>query len=115
MTIINIQTNKALENINEINNLSNSTEIMITNIMKNAYRRSYNIFWANPINICNEAGSQAYLLFQKHVEMGQRINERDSDFIELTIPENWTVEFNQDGTVTCTYTEPVIEETLPTE
>jgi hypothetical protein len=112
MTIINIQTNKALQDIEKINNLDKFTTASITNTMKDSYKKSYNIFWDNAIDICREAGNQAYLLFQKHVEMGQAIKERDENFVELTIPEGWTVDVKQDGSVIPTYTEPVI---LPIE
>ena len=117
MTIINKTKNEALEAIYKINEiaeklnvdialLSEKVELEITGKMIVAYTQSYELFWANPIAICEEAGNQAYLLFQKHVEMGASIKERQPDFVELTIPEGWEVSVNQDGTVTCTYTQP---------
>lgn len=68
--------------------------------MIQAYNESYRIFWSDPVGICNQAGTEASQLFTKHVEMGQAIVARKPDFVEKTIPEGWTVEFNQDGSVT---------------
>lgn len=106
MTIINKTKNEALEAIYKINTIAdqleeqlNWYEIEKTDRMISAYTDSYNVFWANPIAICVEAGTDAYLLFQKHVEMGASIKARQPDFIELAVPEGWTVEFNQDGSV----------------
>jgi hypothetical protein len=102
MTIIQTQTNKALEDIKKINLISENLENLITEEMKSAYVSSYSVFWDNPIEICEEAGNQAHILFQKHLEMGQKIQERDPDFVQLTIPDEWEVAFNQDGSVIVT-------------
>lgn len=116
MTIINIQKNEALDTLAEINNISDrltqdldKLELDKTGKMIVAYRTTYDLFWANPIAICEEAGNQAYLLFTKHVEMGQAIVARQPDFEELTVPAGWEVVINQDGTVSLTYTEPTPE------
>lgn len=102
MTIINIPINRALLDIERINNLEQVMELSILNAMKTAYRQGYDIFWSNPINICREAGTNAIILFQRHIEMGQAIKAKDPYFIELAVPERWDVVFNQDGTVTIT-------------
>ena len=80
-----------------------------------ANKRAYDMFWKNPNvtpqEFCDLMGNEAYKLFQSSASSQEFIKSMKSDHVELSIPENWSVEFNQDGTVNVTYTEP----TLPIE
>ena len=121
MTIIQTNISEATKLLEQINDIATKLDEKLeklqlrfeeakTQAQIDAYKQTYILFWANAVAICEEAGTDAHILFTKHVEMGQAIKERMPAFVELTIPENWTVEFVQDGSVIPTYTAPVIEE-----
>lgn len=67
-------------------------------------QQGYDRFWYNekvtPQEFCDLMGNQAYKLFQDHRDAQDFIKSKRPDYVELTIPENYEVTFNQDGTVT---------------
>lgn len=79
------------------------------NVLEQSIKDGYDLFWNNPNatpqELCDLMGNQAYKLFQDHRDAQDFIKSRRSDYVELTIPENYDVTFNQDGTVTILSTE----------
>lgn len=79
---------------------------------------AYNLFWKHPDvtpqEFCDVMGTWAYLLFQKSYETQSFIIGQRPSHTPLSIPEDYSVVFNVDGTVTVTKIvipeEPVIEE-----
>ncbi len=105
--IININTTTE-ENIKgellKVNRLNQS----IIQTAKANSKRAYDIFWKNrdenitPQAICDYLGNEAYKLFQAHIAMEEWIYSQDSTHEKLSIPEGWSVNIHQDGTVTIT-------------
>lgn len=103
--MLNIQKTKEEKLKDTVVEIDTDSIAGITNL-KNANQRSYDLVWNNPEHtpqeICDFLGNQAYLLFVNSAKSQAFIKDIDSDHVELSIPEGYSVQINQDGTVTIT-------------
>jgi len=85
------------------------------NNLAQANKRAYVLFWKNPKvspqEFCDLMGNEAHKLFQTSADSQTFIKTMRPEHEVLTLPDDYDVEFNQDGTVSITKQE-VIEEPL---
>lgn len=67
-------------------------------------QQGYDRFWNNekvtPQGFCDLMGNSAYKLFKDHSDAQDFIKSKRPDYVALTIPEKWDVQFNENGSVT---------------
>jgi len=106
--IIKTQQEIIKDEIREINITANAG---ILNL-KQAVNSGYQQFWFNslvtPQEICDILGNQAFKLFEDHRDASLFLLSKDSEYVVQGVPENFTADINNDGTVTITYTEPIL-------
>ena len=106
--IIKTQEEIIKDEIRGINTTANAGIINLKQAIDLAYRQ----FWFNPLatpqEICDVLGNQAFKLFEDHRDASLFLLSKDSEYVPLQIPENFTADINNDGTVTITYTQPIL-------